>query len=132
MKQNRPLVYLACPYSDPNSLVRASRAKMVNQAAGLLVQKGLMIFSPISHAHSIAEECDLPKGFDYWEKYDRAALSCCHRIIVLTLPGWESSVGVRAEIVIAKEMGIPIEYVTLADLRAGHIKCTRDKQTQDF
>jgi hypothetical protein len=74
---------------------------------------GMVVFSPISHSHPIAianpsmPQCD----FDYWMKFDEAFLCCSERLLVLMLDGWEESKGVAAEIAIAKEMGIPIEYL---------------------
>jgi hypothetical protein len=108
---NRPLVYLACPYSDPDPSVREARFHASNRAAAGLMAQGVMVFASISHSHPIAIDGDLPKGWDFWERYDRAMLSCCCRVIVLCLPGWRESTGVQAEIKIAEEMGIPVEYI---------------------
>ena len=106
-----PLTYLACPYSHADSAVRGSRFDMVNRAAARLMLAGELIFSPISHSHPIAEAGDLPRGFDYWEAFDRAYLAHCCKLIVLRLDGWRESVGVQAEIRIAGELGLPIEYL---------------------
>ena len=111
MMTGKPLAYLACPYSHPDPDVREKRFRESNIAAARLMTAGEMIFAPISHTHPIAVDGDLPKGWDFWERYDRAILSCCHKIIVLRLPGWTESRGVRAEIEMAQEMGIPVEYI---------------------
>ena len=108
---NRPIVYLACPYSHELPSYREARFHAANQAAAKLMAQGVVVFSPISHAHPIALAGDLPKGWEFWERYDRAVLSCCCKVVVLRLPGWEKSTGVRAEIKIAEEMGIPVEYM---------------------
>ena len=84
---------------------------MVTINAGRLMREGLMVFSPISKTHPIAERCGLPLDWAYWEKYDRIAIAHCKELWVLTLDGWESSVGVKAEMEIAKEMGRPIKYL---------------------
>ncbi len=109
-KQNRPLVYLACPYSHPERDVRVARFEASNRAAALLMAQGLHVFAPISMSHPVAECAQLPGHWDYWKAFDTAFLSCCHKLIVLMLPGWQESVGVTAEIEIAREMGIEIEY----------------------
>lgn len=108
---DRPLVYLACPYSHPDAAVREWRFRQSNLAAAQLMKAGEMIFAPISHTHPIAVDGDLPKGWDFWERYDRAILSCCHKVIVLRLPGWAESTGVQSEIKIGQEMAIPVEYI---------------------
>lgn len=104
------LTYLACPYNDPDPKVREERFHAVNREAARLMQLGEFIYSPISHNHPIAEAHGLPKGWDFWEPYDTAFLESCRLLIVLKLPGWENSKGVKAEMEIAQKLGIPIEF----------------------
>lgn len=105
------LVYLATPYSHPDPTVRERRFQVVNRAAANLMRKGLHVFSPISHTHPIALAGDLPKGWDYWQAYDRTMLRACGKVVVLMQEGWRESVGVQGEIAIAREMGLPVEFV---------------------
>jgi len=105
------LIYLACPYTHKDREVMLYRFEMVNKAAARLMAEGKYVFSPISHTHPIAEAGSLPRGWDYWEGYDRRVLKGCDKIIVLCLPGWKESTGVQAEIGIGQEMGIPVEYM---------------------
>jgi len=111
----RQLVYLACPYSHPDRAVRAERFNAANKAAGVLMSHGFFAFSPISHTHPIAEECELPKGWDFWQAFDRAYLANTRMLVVLCIDGWRESTGVTAEIAIAKELGIPITYMLSTD-----------------
>lgn len=104
------LIYLAVPYTHPNSEVVELRFKAVNKMAAKLMKAGAFIFSPISHTHPIAKE-GLPKGWDYWESYDKLMISKCDMMMVLKLPGWEDSVGVAEEILIAKSLPILIQYI---------------------
>lgn len=108
---HKELIYLAAPYSDPDELRRVQRFNMINRAAAKLMAEGKYVFSPISHTHPIKEAGNLPGGWEYWEGYDRRMISCCDKLIVLMLDGWDKSVGVQAEIKIAAEMGLPIEYM---------------------
>lgn len=105
------MIYLACPYSHPSRDVRVARFKAANKAACKLILQREHVFSPISHTHPIAEAGDLPLGWDYWCAYDRKMLSICNKMIVLMLPGWKESKGVRAEVDLATEMGIPVEFM---------------------
>jgi hypothetical protein len=113
----KELIYLAVPYSykdaDPAvvATVKESRFKIVNKVASKLMAEGNYIFSPISHTHPIALAGQLPGDWQFWEGYDRCILSFCSKIIVLRLPGWETSTGVQAEIKIGTELGIPVEYI---------------------
>jgi hypothetical protein len=110
----RPLTYLACPYSHPDRAVRVARFDAANRAAGKLMREGHHVFSPISHTHPIAEVADLPLGWEFWEGFDRAYLAHSWRVVVLMLDGWRESKGVTAEICIANEQGLPIEYIEAA------------------
>jgi hypothetical protein len=113
---NEPkLIYLAVPYSHFNREVVELRFKAVNKVAAKLMAGGAFVFSPISHTHPIAKE-GLPKGWDYWEPYDRLMISKCDMMMVLKLPGWEDSVGVTEEILIAMELKIPVIYIEYDEL----------------
>lgn len=105
------LIYLACPYTHKNREVMIQRFEAVNKVAARLMAEGKYVFSPISHTHPIAEAGSLPRDWEYWEGYDRRVLKCCDRIIVACLPGWTESTGVKAEMKIGQEMGIPIEFL---------------------
>lgn len=106
------LTYLASPYSHPDPAVRHARFKAACRVAGGMLQKSRFVHSPIAHTHSIAELCDLPKGFDFWAAYDERLLWACDDMIVLMLPGWEDSLGVQAEIQMAEQMGMLVTYLT--------------------
>ena len=107
----RQLVYLASPYSDPFPEVEAGRFEAACRASANLMATGVFIYSPVAHTHPIHLHGDLPGGWSFWERYDRAILQCCHKMIVLQLPGWEQSKGIAAELEISKELGITVEYM---------------------
>lgn len=104
-------IYLATPYSHPDREVRLDRFEAVNEAAAKLMETGNTVYSPISHTHPIAEAGNLPLGWDYWERVDRAFIEWADAIYVLRLVGWEESKGVKAEIAIAEELGKPVAFI---------------------
>ena len=108
---NKPLVYLAVPYSHKELDVRIKRFECSNVATAELMKDGHYVFSPISMSHPIAEQCSVPGDWNFWAKFDTAFISCCHKLFVLALDGWDKSTGVKAEIEIAKNMGIEIVYL---------------------
>lgn len=111
-RQKHPfLFYLACPYSHPDYIVRQHRYEMVTYVSGLLMKRGLNVYSPITHAHPIAEMVDIPTDWDFWEKIDRQYISVAKELYVLQLAGWDRSKGVSAEMKIATELGVPIRYI---------------------
>lgn len=105
----KPLVYMASPYSHPDSDVMQQRFQEAACHAAKLMREGINVFSPITHTHPIAQY-DLPKGWDFWKQYDEKMLAVCDSMIVLKLDGWEQSKGVQAEIEIMGKAGKPIEY----------------------
>lgn len=107
----KKLTYLCSPYSHEDQFIRLERFHAVCRCAGILMEKGYFVFSPISHTHPIAIINGLPTGWDFWEKYDRAILECCKEVLVLDIPGWMESKGVLGEIKIARELGIPVRLV---------------------
>lgn len=106
------LIYLAAPYShkDPE-VVEARVAHIAKAAARLLLDTGHNVFSPISHSHLIHVLAGLAGDWEFWCKIDTDWLERCDEVVVLTLPGWRESVGVTAEIKIAKGLGLPIRYL---------------------
>ena len=105
------LVYLAVPYSHADPKVVQDRVSKVNQVAARLMREGIIVFSPISYCHPLAIAENLPTDWKYWQEYLEAYMHCCHKLIVLKLDGWETSVGVSAEIKIARELELEIEYM---------------------
>lgn len=109
--KTRPLVYLACPYYHDDPLVREQRWRGANQAAAGLLLDGFKVFSPISHNHMLRG--GLPPGalFD-WLHYDKTFLYLSSMLLILPIDGWRESAGVAEEIKTAKEIDIPIHFVT--------------------
>jgi len=105
--------YLACPYSHPSSEIRAMRYEMVNKVAGKLISDGRIIFSPISHSHSIQVSSTDTDSWDKWSVQDFAFLDVSKRLLVLTLPGWNKSRGVKDEMARARRKRIPIGYLNV-------------------
>lgn len=108
---NRPLVYLAVPYSHPDPAIQEQRFRAANRVAGILMERGHVVFSPISHSHPIAEDYDLPREWAFWEAQDVAFLSVSSTLFVLAIDGWRESRGVTAEIAIAEERQIPVRLI---------------------
>lgn len=108
--QSDSIIYLASPYSDDDPGVKEFRFDAACIAAATLMRMGLIIFSPIAHTHPIARH-GLPGDWGFWNNFDLAFLRICHSMIVLQLPGWDQSVGVKAEVGLIDEMGKPIVYL---------------------
>jgi Domain of unknown function (DUF1937) len=108
----RPLTYLACPYSDPSPGVMEWRYEQATKAAAWLISKHeLNVFSPITHSHPLHMLGGCKGDWGFWEKIDREYLGASNALVVLYLDGWNRSVGVDAEVTIAKEMGIRVDFL---------------------
>ena len=107
------ITYLASPYSHPSREVVAGRYVRACDAAGRLMVKGYVVFSPIAHSHSIERQMGRVNTGDFWHTQDEPILRLCSRLVVLMLDGWRESRGIAWEIEVAKEMGIPIEYMEI-------------------
>lgn len=105
--ENKPLIYLASPYTGNEE----ENFKAVAKKAAELTNEGHIIFCPIAMCHPMAVYGKIPGNWEFWEKFDTTYLSVCHRMMVYRLPGWEKSKGVTAEIKIAEKFNIPIEYI---------------------
>jgi hypothetical protein len=106
------VIYLASPYSHWDATIRERRYHDACLAAAHLLQSGCNVFSPIVHGHPLVAY-GLPTDWAYWEAFDREHISRCDELCVLTLDGWQDSVGVMAEIEIAAGLGRPIRYLQL-------------------
>jgi hypothetical protein len=107
------MIYLASPYSSVQPAVRQERFEMACRAAAKLIRQGKTVFSPVAHSHAICQ-LGLPKDWEFWERHDLAFLTMCDEVVVLTIDGWQESVGVRAEISVARKLGKPVSYLNPA------------------
>lgn len=116
----RPLTYVAGPYSPVSGLVpglqaeiKEGRFRALTLASCMLAQcKRWNPFSPITHSHPMHQIGSLRGDWEFWKKIDTEYLSVSERIVIVTLDGWEKSIGVNAETEIAKSFGLSIWHMT--------------------
>ena len=105
-------IYLASPYSHPDSAVRLARFEAACIAAGKLMVAGATVFCPIAHSHPIGELLDAgAQSHEMWMKQDLPLLARATGLAVLMLDGWASSRGVNEEIEFAIKCQIPVTYI---------------------
>lgn len=109
------MIYLAIPYTGQED----AAYRFANRYAGMLMQEGHLVFSPISMCHSIAQVAKLPTDFSYWHEFDIHMLDRCDMLVVLMFDGWRESVGVTFEIKYAKETKMPVLYRFFTDQPSG-------------
>lgn len=111
------LYYLASPYSHPCPLVRSYRVYLNALAVSWLWNNNNRVFSPLLHNHTVIEQFNLNRGWEFFKYIDEQFLSRCDVLLVLKLPGWQESVGVKAEMVFACHLGMRIEYLDPESLK---------------
>ncbi len=108
------VIYLACPYSDPDPLVRKARFDVATSVAADLIRSGRVVYSPITMTHPIdmvlAGEANT-LGSDYWVAFDEAFMEMCSEMVVIQLDGWQRSTGIHREISYFTEHKKPIRYI---------------------
>lgn len=104
------MIYLASPYSHPNSSIRSYRFIQARRFVGQRMQLGEHVFSPIAYCHPIAEQYGLPLDHLYWMEFNRNFLLASSKMYVLMLDGWKDSPGVQDEIDFAKRHDFWISY----------------------
>jgi hypothetical protein len=101
------MIYLSIPYTGMERL----SFEISCLITAFLMKTGRTVFSPIVQGHAVASKYDLPKDCDFWLKHDLEALKCCEEMYVVTLEGWEDSVGVCRELEEARRLSIPVTFI---------------------
>lgn len=110
------IVYIAAPYTAKNSdgsedkIKVADRMRIVSLCVEQFMKQGLFVISPLL-MHLVRTYTEsLPGDWAYWSNYSKGLLTRCDYVIILTMEGWEESVGVTEEINIARAHDIEIYY----------------------
>lgn len=106
------LIYLGQPYTDANPKIQEARYEAAREfvATQVSVRQSLVLYSPIVHWHTIAQDFSLPEDADFWWSQNKIMLQKADMLWVLNLQGWKQSKGLRQEIEYAFFRGIPIEH----------------------
>jgi hypothetical protein len=105
-------IYLAIPYSG----IQEESFKIANEVSAQLMKEGYIVFSPISHSHSISQQCSLPTNWEFWIEQDEAFIQWCDMMLVVVMDELghfriSNSVGVQGEIALCKENKKPIKEI---------------------
>ncbi len=137
-ERDRPLTYLAVPYShvDPE-VVEARYQHATLAAAWLMRNRSYNVFSPITHSHPLHKIGGMRGDWAFWKEVDTDYLLVSRRLVILALPGWDRSIGVTAEREIAATFGLEVVFMLMNGpneyelLTPGEF-FAREKQEGDF
>lgn len=104
------VAYLACPHQHKDIAIKKMRLEAVTHVAALLHGNEDYVYSPLTHNIPLSAH-GLEQSFDLWKLFDLEMIERCDKLYVLTLPGWEESEGVQAEIAHAKKHNKPIKML---------------------
>ena len=127
------LIYLASPYTHKDTKVCRRRYKQVSLSTIHLLQHGIHAFSPINYNGGpewTRKKHQLPIEWHFWEVYDKNFLDRCDALVILTIDGWDKSVGVAAEIEYAKDLGMPVFYKTTEQILSGDLEDIKEFEVQ--
>lgn len=102
------MIYLASPYTHPDKEVMELRYQQALAATTALMQSGHIVFSPIVYGHQFSSA--LGHTFEDWKNFNDVMLTRCDMAIFLKLPGYEESRGMRYELDLVRELGMPYQY----------------------
>jgi len=116
-------IYLMTPYSASH-LEGMERKELEHirflqavRSAGILISKGLTVFSPIAHSHPIAVEHEMDGTFITWAALDYSFIDWWATVgIVVKFWGWDRSAGVLTESVRMGERRLPVHLVHPTEL----------------
>lgn len=105
------MIYLGSPYTHQSKEVMEQRYIEACKVSAKLMLEGKRVFSPIAHSHAIAQHGLPIDNHAFWMYQDAWFLDHCESMMVLKLPGWAESRGLRHEIETFEALDKPIEYM---------------------
>lgn len=105
-------IYLAAPYTSPDNNVMEYRYDEIISITGQIARYAVPVYSPIAHWHVVAGFKNLPKDAAFWARQNESLMVHAEECWILTIEGWEASLGVRAEVAFFEERARPVRYLT--------------------
>ncbi len=105
------VIYLASPYTHQDQSVVEENFRKISRVAAKLVSEGHVAISPITYGHTLLDFKKMPSDWQFWQNFCSQILYKCDKLLVVKMEGWEKSRGVKDEMSIARDHGIPIEYM---------------------
>lgn len=108
MRAESKLIYLGAPYSDPDPTIIAARMAAFEDVVARLLTEGQFPISPLLN-HGLVGRHKVGGDWTFWQHYSRRLLTHCDVLMIIELPGWQTSEGVTGEIDLARMLSIPVE-----------------------
>lgn len=123
------LCYAATPYSKYEGGIHHAFIDACKVTERMLRAGLLNVYSPIVHSHSLAIYGNLdPFDHGIWLPFNEAIIKKSDALIVVMLPGWESSEGIKHEIAAFVVNGRPVYFMSPDDL--SYEPCSLEEREQ--
>jgi hypothetical protein len=129
------MLYLASPYTHKDKGVMHARYIAACNAQVFLALSGRYVYSPVAFGHAVEVQTGVNLPYEYWIRHGMRMLDKSTGVVVLPLPGWQESNGVKLEIDLALRVGKPffrlngISY--REDVRDGYPRNPTTKPSSD-
>lgn len=117
--------YLASPYTHREYDVMEQRYDIACEALVWLLDRKIWTISPIVQQHEIVKKYDMPRTYAYWSQYNKALLKDAMGLLVLTIDGWEESVGVQEEMKLAIKYKVMTKFIHRINIGTFVIRSTQ-------
>jgi len=105
------MIYLASPFSAKDYWIRSTRVNQAENAEANLLQRGVIVFSPVASSWRLVCQSVRPWNDPWWYEWSMDFLSKADEVWVLMLDGWRESKDVQDEMSYARDRKFPIRYV---------------------
>ena len=111
------MIYLAAPFYDPDPDIRFERFESIIRCHAKIISEGYFCFAPVAHGYPASVQPEYNSVTEkYWLRLDLKCAVICRVLLVITLPGWEDSIGIKEETVYFSEKSKPIFYISKKEL----------------
>ena len=87
----------------------------VSRVAAGLTDIDHRVFCPLMYAQVLIDHGFGHKDDQWWYDYDVGWLPYCDELVVLMLPGWADSEGLRIEVEVTEGLGIRMSYLEMPE-----------------
>lgn len=105
------LVYVAAPYSNVPDKEKLMDIIARVSAKYMLENPGEYTITGLVHHYACQHESRLGTDWAFWKDFCELFLKRCDKLLVIMYSGWWESGGVQAEIKLAEQLEIPVQYI---------------------
>lgn len=106
-------VFISIPYTHDDKYIVQERVDKAERYFLHLQKNGYCPVSPVVVGHNLVKKYGTSGLFSHWKEYCISELTSCSTIDILTVNGWDTSVGVKEEIEEAVKQGKEVRYIPI-------------------